>query len=124
MSAPSRRSSSNKNESGSAEDRRRRKLWLLDTFRADTDAWVFRFTDGSCLVVEPSTWPSETLLEPYVLEKDVKACRCYRCGDLLIFETLTVDRIVPGRKGGTYRRNNIRPACGPCNFGHNRKDPS
>jgi hypothetical protein len=29
--------------------------------------------------------------------------------------TITVDRIVPGRDGGTYRRNNIRPACGPCN---------
>ena len=27
----------------------------------------------------------------------------------------TVDRIVPGCKGGTYRRNNIRPACGKCN---------
>jgi len=28
---------------------------------------------------------------------------------------LTVDRIVPGVLGGTYRRNNIRPACGTCN---------
>lgn len=31
--------------------------------------------------------------------------------------TLTVDRIVPGRDGGTYRRGNIVPACGPCNYG-------
>lgn len=123
MAAASRRSSSNGNESGSAEDRRRRKMWLLDTFRADTDAWVFR-SFRPPIVVEPGTWPSETLLSPYVLEKDVKACRCYRCGRLLIFCTLTVDRIIPGKKGGTYRRNNIRPACGPCNFGHNRKDPS
>lgn len=125
MAAASRRSSSNGNESGSAEDRRRRKMWLLDTFRADTDAWVFRFNlEEPPVVVEPDTWPSETLLEPYILDKDVKACRCYRCGDLLVFCTLTVDRIIPGRKGGTYRRNNIRPACGTCNFGHNRKVPS
>lgn len=42
-------------------------------------------------------------------------CRCYRCGVLLTIETMTVDRIVPGKNGGGYRRNNIRPACGPCN---------
>lgn len=119
----SRRSSSNGNESGSAEDRRRRKLWLLETFRADVDAWVFSFSDGSISVVEPNTWPSETLLNPFVRSLRM-ACRCYRCGRLLIFETLTVDRIIPGKKGGTYRRNNIRPACGTCNFGHNRKVPS
>lgn len=125
MTTPSRRSSSNGNESGSAEDRRRRKAWLLDTFRADTDAWVFRTEpDYLPIVVDPHTWPGFTLLSPYTLTKDVKACRCYRCGRLLIFETLTVDRIIPGRKGGTYRRNTIRPACGTCNYGHNRKDPS
>lgn len=45
----------------------------------------------------------------------VPACRCYRCGDLLTADTVTVDRIIPGCKGGTYRRNNIRPACGSCN---------
>lgn len=40
---------------------------------------------------------------------------CYRCGLLLDEKTLTVDRIIPGSRGGTYRRNNIRPACGTCN---------
>lgn len=40
---------------------------------------------------------------------------CYRCGTELTDSTITVDRIVPGRDGGTYRRANIRPACGPCN---------
>ncbi len=45
----------------------------------------------------------------------IDICRCYRCGRLLNFLTLTVDRIVPGCKGGTYRRNNIRPACAKCN---------
>jgi hypothetical protein len=43
---------------------------------------------------------------------------CYRfaiCETWLTVDTVTVDRIVPGRDGGTYRRSNIRPACGPCN---------
>jgi hypothetical protein len=26
-----------------------------------------------------------------------------------------VDRVIPGHQGGTYRRDNILPACGTCN---------
>lgn len=37
------------------------------------------------------------------------------CLGMLTVETVTADRIVPGIEGGTYRRDNIRPACGPCN---------
>lgn len=33
----------------------------------------------------------------------------------LTIDTLTVDRIVPGRLGGRYARGNIQPACRPCN---------
>lgn len=44
-----------------------------------------------------------------------RSCPCYRCGRKLTNKTITVDRIVPGIEGGTYRRDNIRPACGPCN---------
>lgn len=40
---------------------------------------------------------------------------CYLCFALLCFETLTVDRIIPGCMGGTYRRGNIRPCCARCN---------
>jgi 5-methylcytosine-specific restriction endonuclease McrA len=40
---------------------------------------------------------------------------CYRCGIELTNDTITVDRIVPGRDGGRYTRDNIRPACAPCN---------
>lgn len=40
---------------------------------------------------------------------------CFRCGVLLTWETLTVDRITPGRDG-TYARGNIRPSCGADNF--------
>lgn len=46
---------------------------------------------------------------------DGTTCPCYRCGLVLDDETLTVDRIVPGIRGGTYRRSNCRPACGHCN---------
>ena len=34
---------------------------------------------------------------------------------IYVVSMLTIDRIIPGCHGGTYRRNNIRPACGPCN---------
>ncbi len=40
---------------------------------------------------------------------------CYRCQVQLDTITITVDRIVPGCQGGTYRRENIRPCCGTCN---------
>lgn len=42
-------------------------------------------------------------------------CRCYRCGLHLTMQTVTVDRITPGAKGGRYVRSNIRPACATCN---------
>lgn len=81
----------------------------MRTYRADRDllqleAWQF----------------TPTGMEPRYIEvpKDaggVMACRCYRCGYLLTEDTVTIDRIIPGCQGGTYRRTNIRPACGPCN---------
>ena len=46
---------------------------------------------------------------------DGSTVRCYRCSTELTVDTVTSDRIVPGAEGGTYRRDNIRPACGPCN---------
>lgn len=46
---------------------------------------------------------------------DGVTCPCCRCGTKLTDATITVDRIVPGVAGGTYRRSNIRPACGLCN---------
>ena len=96
------RGTSNKNVSGNSEDRKRRRAWLLETYRADVDLPDF---------------PSGVQFPPpdVALGMGQPACRCYRCGTLLTVETLTVDRIVPGCLGGTYRRDNIRPACSPCN---------
>lgn len=79
------RGCSNRNDRGSVEDRRRRKAFLLEVYAADVQL------DGQ------------------------PACRCYRCGCLLTAATITVDRIKPKAHGGTYRRDNIRPACDPCN---------
>lgn len=74
-----RRGTTNRNDRGSAEDRRRRRQWLLDTFG-----------DGT-------------------------TCRCSTCPTVLDFDSITVDRHpVAGVDGGTYRRGNIRPQCGPC----------
>lgn len=99
--APARRGTTNGNARGGSDDRRRRREWLVQTYRADADVIVIPFNP-------PVT--TATLVgmgEP--------ACRCYRCGKLLTVDTLTVDRIVPGCQGGTYARSNIRPACGTCN---------
>jgi hypothetical protein len=52
------------------------------------------------------------LLEEY---GDGKEAPCHFCGDRLTFDTVTVDRIIPGCEGGGYVRGNIRPACGSCN---------
>ncbi len=92
------RGTTNGNARGGSDARRRRREWLVTTFRANADHFVLF---GS---------PVETL--PGMGEP---ACRCYRCGALLTVNTVTVDRIIPGCRGGTYRRNNIRPACGKCN---------
>jgi hypothetical protein len=36
------------------------------------------------------------------------------CTGYLTVDTVSVDRIVPGHLGGTYRRDNIQPACSHC----------
>lgn len=105
-----RRGSSNGNRRGSSETRRRRRHWLVKTYLADQPARVL--CDGT----EPGSWLVET--PPVGVRRWVcamPACRCYRCGTLLTVDTVTVDRIIPGCRGGTYRRDNIRPACGRCN---------
>jgi hypothetical protein len=38
-----------------------------------------------------------------------------RCEGLVGYDTMNVDRIVPGCLGGRYVRTNIRPTCFTCN---------
>ncbi len=99
--ATARRGTSNANERGNARDRRRRREWLVETYAADRE--LRRDGLGQMDTLRPGS------------QFGVPTCRCYRCGVLLTVDTVTVDRIIPGCKGGTYRRDNIRPACGRCN---------
>jgi len=103
----------NRNDRGSSEDRRRRRDWIFAVYAADTMCrWRFNYL-VSCEPDHPGA---------------MRAVRCFRCGDLLNDELLTIDRIIPGCKGGTYRRNNIRPACANCNNeiakGLSKREPS
>lgn len=100
-----RRGTTNRNSRGSAASRRVRKLWLLATF-------------------SKRLGPTRA------------KCSFRGCQTILTFETITVDRYpIPGIEGGTYSRNNIRPACAAHNSADggrlaakrrrtiNRKDP-
>jgi hypothetical protein len=99
--APARRGTTNGNARGGSDERRRRRAWLVETYRANEDVHVIELYHGSIVV-------------GVNLGDGVPACRCYRCGVLLTEDTLTVDRIKPGCQGGTYVRSNIRPSCQPC----------
>lgn len=115
------RGTSNKNVNGNSEDRRRRKNYLLETYAANTRLIRVEWEGGDVEYRDAEAYHFEGVFG-VVSVAEVPTTRCYRCGDLLHFETLTVDRIVPGCKktakypnGGTYIRENIRPCCGPCN---------
>src|SRR3989304_6139931 len=94
------RGTTNGNVRGGSAERRRRRAWLVGAYRADRG--IYRGLPALGEIECP-------------IGDGVPACRCYRCGTLLTEDTVTIDRIVPGCRGGTYRRNNIRPACGKCN---------
>ena len=103
VSAPARRGTTNGAVRGSSTDRRRRREWLVSTWRADVDVLVVELFHGPVFVPVPIGSVGA-----------LPACRCYRCGRLLTEATVTVDRVVPGCRGGTYRRENIRPSCQAC----------
>jgi 5-methylcytosine-specific restriction endonuclease McrA len=46
---------------------------------------------------------------------DGSQCPCVHCGGLLSYTTVEADRIIPGSQGGSYRRENVQPACRRCN---------
>jgi hypothetical protein len=91
MSGPNHpRGTTNGNDRGSAEDRRRRKAWLLATFH------------------DPVLGAVPCLAELHHPD----------CPGTVDADTVTVGRIVPGVDGGRYRRDNIRPEFGLCNSLH------
>lgn len=101
------RGKSNGNERGSAADRRARKLWLLHTYPAREKWWAV-----DAFAVAKGVRPIPLVPVSRMVEGKT---RCYSCGSLLGLAELTVDRIVPGARGGTYVRENIRPCCDHCN---------
>jgi hypothetical protein len=43
---------------------------------------------------------------------DGQSCPCVHCRRPLTYSTVEADRIIPG---GSYRRDNVQPACRRCN---------
>ncbi len=126
MSPANPRGTSNGNCSGNSEQRRRRKVRLVNAWRADVDIielheWselhrvILHETAamGRELVVAVRGVPVNWVAVRKGLGQS--ACRCYRCGLLLTKETATADRIKPGNEGGTYAFENLRPSCSSCN---------
>jgi hypothetical protein len=97
-----RRGTTNRNARGSSTDRRRRREYLVEHYRANVDAYP-----AAMGMREPSRMGVP-------LGEGEPACRCYRCGVLLTVDTVSPDRRIPGCEGGTYARENIRPACDGC----------
>lgn len=46
---------------------------------------------------------------------DGETVPCVHCDTELTFATLERDRIIPGRLGGRYTRDNLQPSCRSCN---------
>lgn len=91
-----RRGTSNADARGSSTARRNRRAWLVKTYESDIKGLTRCYRCG-CLLINPDSVPFGTDgLGPNI-------------------RLLTVDRIIPGCRGGRYVRENIRPACGPCN---------
>lgn len=114
------RSTTSKDSQGSAEDVRRRKVWLVDTYRADVDLLLTIDLDAStpddlAVIEQPATPANVANAELSVMLGSglvvfyvAPAARCYRCGCLVrarldlpehglrISSTITPDRIVPG----------------------------
>jgi hypothetical protein len=122
------RGATNGNVRGNNKARAKRRAWLVETYRADTDLVAARYDNGTERVHTPDPSPDAFLntagLVDFLWRSDARladvlrtvdppprlvevitlpACRCYRCGTLLSADTLTVDRIFPGILGGLYR---------------------
>lgn len=97
MTTTTTRGTTNGNVRGSSYSRRRRRVWLIENYAADVTGFSRCYRCG-VLLYNPDAPPSPEVVYA-----------------LTLCAPLTVDRIIPGCQGGTYRRTNIRPACGPCN---------
>lgn len=99
-----RRGTSNGNERGSSYSRRSRRAWILITYASNIPGFTRCYRCGQ-LLFNPDDYPAGT----------TRAWPDWAPNDTLPAAPLTIDRIRPGCAGGTYKRENIRPACGHCN---------
>lgn len=104
-----RRGATNGNARGSAADRRSRRAWLMATYASNEEGFCRCYRCGWLLYNPDETPPYLVMGAGGVLTMRGPD------GVMRLARPLTIDRIIPGCKGGTYRRNNIRPACGVCN---------
>lgn len=97
------RGTSNGNQRGSVYARRARRTWIVLAYQSNIPGYCRCYRCG-CLLYNPDDKP----------RTDNASIQAYGF-QLWTAQPLTIDRIIPGCRGGTYRRNNIRPACGNCN---------
>lgn len=91
--------------------------------RRNRNRW--RTVDGKMRVIDQRGKAIERRRrKQFLLDKhgDGKKCPCSYCGKDLDFKSMTVDRVIPGFKGGTYRRENCVPSCSECNIERYVKD--
>lgn len=101
VAEPRTRGTTNGNARGNVEDRRRRRAYLMVVYASDVEGFVRCYRCG-VLLFNPDDYPPDLSgWAPSHVPVDIGAYAL----------PLTTDRIIPGCKGGTYRRNNIRPAC-------------
>lgn len=104
-----RRGTTNGNARGNTQDRRARRAFIMTTYASNVPGYCRCYRCGTFLF-NPDDWNMGPGSPP--LTRVSKLAPDGTIGEAF---PLTVDRIIPGCKGGTYRRNNIRPACGGCN---------
>lgn len=100
------RGTTNGNQRGSVHARRARRAWMVLAYQSNIPGYCRCYRCGG-LLFNPDDYPHGP--SGHLIWKDEVS------GEWNTARPLTIDRIIPGCKGGTYRRNNIRPACGGCN---------
>lgn len=106
-----RRGTTNGNQRGSSYSRRSRRAWIVLTYASDVPGLCRCYRCGR-LLFNPDVQVVDPVNGMLVFDREF----IIKYGtQVLSAQPLTVDRIIPGVHGGTYRRNNIRPACGGCN---------
>lgn len=79
-----------RNQRGSAADRRARRSWIVSPVAGTVRNGEFVLFGG-----------------------DGTKVPCVHCGTVVLRDEVDIDRIIPG---GSYRRDNIQPSCRWCNL--------